>query len=97
MYKYNVFFLLYSGSRSGEVHIHDVRKPQHCMRQLKHHSLEVCGLQWSPDGHQLASGGNDNLVCLWNPSVGPDVTQTLHSHKAAVKVYTLRQLLFACT
>lgn len=27
---------------------------------------EVCGLAWSPDGTTLASGGNDNLLCVWD-------------------------------
>ena len=82
----NVYLFLFSGSRTGEVHIHDVRKPEHCISQLKCHALEVCGLRWSPDGRHLASGGNDNLVCLWKPSVSQDVTEILSGHKAAVKV-----------
>ena len=32
----------------------------------KAHRQEVCGLKWSPDGQQLASGGNDNLLCIWD-------------------------------
>lgn len=33
---------------------------------LESHSQEVCGLKWSPDGQQLASGGNDNVLCVWD-------------------------------
>lgn len=54
-------------------------------------------MKWSPDGSQLASGGNDNLLCIWdmnsrirNPSqnqsqiiYGPKFC--LADHKAAVK------------
>lgn len=29
------------------------------------HDDRVVGLKWSPDARTLASGGNDNLVCLW--------------------------------
>ncbi|KEY69498.1 hypothetical protein S7711_02035 [Stachybotrys chartarum IBT 7711] len=28
------------------------------------HTQQICGLAWSPDGKQLATGGNDNLCCL---------------------------------
>lgn len=35
------------------------------------HGQEVCGLVWSSDGHYLASGGGDNLVKIWEPSMLP--------------------------
>ncbi len=85
-YRFQYYLFIHSGSRTGEVHIHDVRKPQHCMSQLKSHSLEVCGLQWSPDRRHLASGGNDNVVCVWDPSASDTPLQTLIGHRAAVKV-----------
>jgi len=63
--------ILSSGSRSGSIVHHDVRQQQHVVGRLEGHSQEVCGLKWSWDGSQLASGGNDNLVKIWdlNPSV----------------------------
>lgn len=30
---------------------------------------KVCGLKWSPDGSTLASGGNENYLCLWDASM----------------------------
>ncbi|KAK8086083.1 hypothetical protein PG994_001057 [Apiospora phragmitis] len=33
---------------------------------IKAHSQQICGLAWSPDGSQFATGGNDNLCCLYN-------------------------------
>lgn len=30
------------------------------------HVAEVCTLKWSPDGLRLASGGNDNMVYIWD-------------------------------
>ena len=26
----------------------------------------MCGLEWSPDDRELASGGNDNQLYVWN-------------------------------
>lgn len=77
--------LLSTGSRSGLVFNHDVRVAEHKVAELVSHTSEVCGLEWRPDGAQLATGGNDNLVSIWDArslSV-PKFTKT--NHKAAVK------------
>lgn len=58
--------LLSSGARDGSIHHHDVRVPRHHVASLLAHSQEVCGLVWSPNGAQLASGANDNTVCVWD-------------------------------
>ncbi|PHH81585.1 hypothetical protein CDD82_386 [Ophiocordyceps australis] len=34
--------------------------------KLSLHCQQICGLAWSPDGSLLASGGNDNLCCLFD-------------------------------
>ena len=39
---------------------------------------QVCGLRWSPWGTQLASGGNDNLLNIWD-----DRWQQASSHHSA--------------
>ncbi|CAI8016279.1 Cell division cycle protein 20 homolog [Geodia barretti] len=77
---------LASGSRDASIHNHDVRMSSHCVAQYVHHKLEVCSLKWSPDGTKLASGSNDNLVCLWPSGSGILEPQTvLAGHQAAVK------------
>jgi len=38
------------------------------IRELLAHKQEVCGLKWSFDEKQLASGGNDNKLLVWNVS-----------------------------
>ena len=58
--------VLASGSRDALVFTHDVRAPTHYQSVLACHRQEVCGLAWSGDGKQLASGGNDNLLCIWD-------------------------------
>jgi cell division cycle 20, cofactor of APC complex len=78
--------ILTSGSRDTTVVNHDVRVAQHNVSQLTTHTQEVCGVCWSNDGETLATGGNDNLLCIWNASnnfVRPRYRLT--DHQAAVK------------
>ena len=46
--------------------------------------LQVCGLKWSPDERELASGGNDNQLLIWNAHSTSHVTR-FGDHTAAVK------------
>jgi len=87
--------ILSSGSRDSTIVHHDVRIRHDKVGVLAGHKQEVCGLRWSPDGGTLASGGNDNLLCIWDArysdsSRGQSVaTQaprlTITDHCAAVK------------
>lgn len=54
---------------------------------LSQHRQEVCGLKWSFDGCYLASGGNDNKLCVWSPmhSSGSRPVHHFADHTAAVK------------
>lgn len=66
----------------------------HHVATLARHSQEVCGLKWSPDGKYLASGGNDNLLLIWDASVNTISNSntplyTFNQHQAAVKVCNL--------
>jgi cell division cycle protein 20 (cofactor of APC complex) len=76
---------LSTGARSGLVFNHDVRIAQHKTAELVSHTSEVCGLEWRADGAQLATGGNDNLVSIWDARslAVPKFSKT--NHKAAVK------------
>lgn len=76
---------LSTGARSGLVFNHDVRIAQHKVAELISHTSEVCGLEWRADGSQLATGGNDNLVSIWDARhlAVPKFAKT--NHKAAVK------------
>lgn len=55
-----------SGSRDALVIQHDARAHRHRTATLVGHQQEVCGLSWSADGSTLASGGNENFLCLWD-------------------------------
>ena len=77
--------ILSTGARSGLVANHDVRIASHKVADLVSHSSEVCGLEWRADGGQLATGGNDNLVTIWDARhlSAPKFQKT--NHRAAVK------------
>ncbi|KAM3690283.1 hypothetical protein ACB098_09G112800 [Castanea mollissima] len=69
----------------------DVRVRSHIIETYKGHEQEVCRLKWSPSGRQLASGGNDNHLFIWDRSMESSnaATQWLHrleEHTSAVKV-----------
>lgn len=77
--------ILSAGTGNGTVYNHDVRIAQHKVAELNCHQLEVCGLEWRADGSQLALGGNDNMVSIWDARnlANPKFTKT--QHNAAVK------------
>jgi len=76
--------LLASGSRDQSILYRDIRLPTNYISRLSGHTQEVCGLKWSYDGQQLASGGNDNKVYIWSAHSCNPVTR-FTEHKAAVK------------
>jgi len=84
--------VLSSGGRDSVVMHHDVRVADHKVGTLRGHAQEVCGLKWSPSGTQLASGGNDNILNLWDDrytssanGVCDQPLLRLEQHRAAVK------------
>ena len=76
---------LSTGARSGLVFNHDVRVANHKVAELVSHTSEVCGLEWRSDGAQLATGGNDNLVTIWDARSLNAPKFAKKNHKAAVK------------
>lgn len=84
--------VLTSGGRDAHVLYHDTRA-RASSRPMRlgsatgsGHTQEVCGLQWSTTGGCLASGGNDNVLNLWdvrNLEGAPKFR--LEHHNAAVK------------
>lgn len=82
--------ILSTGSRDNLIINHDVRIRDHIVGTMEAHEQEVCGLKWSPSGQQLASGGNDNLLHIWDAAAastqGPSpYLHRLDDHRAAVK------------
>lgn len=76
---------LSTGSRAGTLCHHDVRIPDHLFSRMQNHDQEICGLAWSNNGQYLASGGNDNTVCVYNSLSLETPLHTLTEHTAAIK------------
>ncbi len=79
--------MLSSGARDSMILNHDLRMSAHVTETMQNHTQEVCGLKWSPDGTTLASGGNDNLLCIWDSANTIKPRYSLTHHEAAVKVW----------
>ncbi|ONK78009.1 uncharacterized protein A4U43_C02F13250 [Asparagus officinalis] len=84
--------ILTSGGEDGKIVNRDVRTRSQVIQRCQGHRGEVCGLKWSSSGEQLASGGNDRLIYIWNLSMSSsrpqNQNQWLHrfeDHTSAVK------------
>lgn len=60
---------LTSGARDSFILQHDIRAPENIVSTYEGHEQEVCGLKWNEDGTTLASGGNENFLCLWDAAM----------------------------
>ncbi|KAB2054135.1 hypothetical protein ERO13_A12G223800v2 [Gossypium hirsutum] len=76
--------LLSSGSRDKSILQRDIRAQDDFASKLSGHKSEVCGLKWSYDNRELASGGNDNKLFVWNQHSTQPVLKYC-DHTAAVK------------
>ncbi|CAG9467651.1 unnamed protein product [Pedinophyceae sp. YPF-701] len=76
---------LASGSRDRTICMYDVRASTPITSRLTAHTSEVCGLAFADEDGRLASGGNDNMVYVWDQA-RPEAPQLrLGDHTAAVK------------
>lgn len=79
--------LLTLGSKEGTIYHSDVRVSSHQVgKRERTHAAEICGIEYRSDGQQFASGGNDNLLAVWdvrNMNSEPIFKKT--NHRAAVK------------
>lgn len=76
--------ILTSGSRDRLIYHRDVRAPDQYIKRLAGHKQEVCGLRWNGNSGQLASGGNDNKLLVWDKLTDTPIFR-FTQHVAAVK------------
>ena len=76
--------ILTSGSRDRNIFHRDVRAPDQYVRKLVGHKQEICGLKWNTEDGQLASGGNDNKLMVWDKLDDTPLFK-FSDHTAAVK------------
>ncbi|KAG7603613.1 WD40 repeat [Arabidopsis thaliana x Arabidopsis arenosa] len=82
--------ILTTGGMDGKLVNNDVRIRSSIVGTYVGHTEEVCGLKWSESGKKLASGGNDNVVHIWDRSLASSnpTRQWLHrfeEHTTAVR------------
>jgi cell division cycle protein 20 (cofactor of APC complex) len=73
--------ILTSGGMDGKIINRDVRAKSHTVKTYMGHQQAVCGLKWSDSGQQLASGGSDNLVYIWDKSLASCSARRQWLHK----------------
>lgn len=81
-------YILSTGSRDRSIVHRDVRVAEHWVSRLSSHKQEVCGLKWNTTTNQLASGGNDNRLLIWENRVSHNAAMPLfrfNEHTAAIK------------
>lgn len=76
--------ILTSGARDRTIYHRDVRVPEQYIRELHGHKQEVCNLEWNTETNQLASGGNDNKLLVWD-ALNTTPLHRFSEHSAAVK------------
>lgn len=76
--------IIASGSRDSHVMLTDIRSRKPFERKLEGHRQEICGLTFNPFDWQLASGGNDNRVSVWDAGKNSEIMRVT-DHTAAVK------------
>lgn len=60
-------YLLSTGGKDAQILNHDVRNKESIVNKFVNgHTKEVCALKWNAEYPLLASGGNDNKVCIWD-------------------------------
>lgn len=87
--------ILTSAFSNGMLYHNDVRVKNSLIQSIQAHEDTICGLKWRSDGEYLASGGNDNLIKLWElKSSKPYMVKADHNSAIKVKVSDYEYLLY---
>jgi cell division cycle 20, cofactor of APC complex len=76
--------LLTTGGTDGAIVNNDIRMRSHAVSHYRGHDEAVCGLKWSSSGMRLASGGDDNLLQIWDLSKSTPI-HCFRNHTATVR------------
>eukprot|EP00249_Psilotum_nudum_P013441 c24334_g1_i6 orf=1152-2321(-) len=76
--------ILSSGSQDHSILQRDIRVQDDFISKLVGHKSEICGLKWSYDDRELASGGNDNQLFVWNQQSTQPILR-FSEHTSSVK------------
>eukprot|EP00920_Eleutheroschizon_duboscqi_P026213 GHVT01064767.1.p1 GENE.GHVT01064767.1~~GHVT01064767.1.p1 ORF type:complete len:333 (+),score=-7.06 GHVT01064767.1:767-1765(+) len=68
--------MLITGSRDHSAICRDVRTREPVTHRFLGHRGDVCAVRYSPSERYLATGGNDNAVCIWDARVDPGAVST---------------------
>ncbi len=52
-------------AQSGNIILYDIRRGKEILNLQGHSSIEIKVIEFSPDGEQLVSASNDNIIILW--------------------------------
>ena len=72
------------GSKDLKIKTIDLRAKLNPVLNYTGHTREICGLKWSLDDKKLASGGDDNLLFIWDIRK-EDPEKKFISHTSAIK------------
>lgn len=61
----NVYYYSVEWTSSSQSTIHGWNGAMTLLARISVHTQQICGLAWSPDGNCFATGGNDNVCCLF--------------------------------
>jgi cell division cycle protein 20 (cofactor of APC complex) len=79
-------YLLASGSKECSVSVQDTRLGSNRPPIVSFdHKGEICGLSWQRSGHCLASGGNDNIIKIWDLRKQSKCLMKIKEHSAAIR------------
>lgn len=85
---------LTSGSRDSLILQHDLRTSRGATCAYVGHAQEVCGLKWNEDGTTLASGGNENYLCIWDAAMsGSTRNNSRNNTNTSTSTYAPRLVL----
>jgi cell division cycle protein 20 (cofactor of APC complex) len=77
--------LIATGSKDKTIKLIDIRINKKIALAKQSHEGEICGLSWNQNGYHLASGGNDNLINVWDLRNIKQNPTTIKEHTAAVR------------